>query len=90
MHEKVILNLLFFCVCIAMHSLRKTSVCSPHVNRMWKVIWETLKCTKILKNNKEEETFNTKFFPTLAQSPKKIQHRIEEFDLRCNWELNRR
>ncbi len=89
MHGMVVLNLLFLYVCIAMHSLCKTSVHSPHVNRVWKVVWETLNRTKILENN-EKEMFDTKFFLTLAQSPKEFQRRNEKFDLRCNWDLNRR
>jgi hypothetical protein len=57
---------------------------------MWKAVWETLKRTKILKDNKEEETSNTKFFLTPTQNPRELQCRNEKFDLRCNWELNRR
>lgn len=88
MHGKFVLNLLFLCVCITMRSSCKTNVCNPHVNQVWKVVWETLKRMKILEDI-EEEMFDTKFFLTPTQSPRKFQRRNEKFDLRCNWEFNR-
>jgi len=73
--------------------LRSENVIAPKQpsKKMSKVVWETLKCSQILDEIKEEENLELEleFFLTLPQSPSEAESRNAKYDWRCNEECNR-